>query len=59
MKRSSNSRIWNEARTRIAMSLSVVACALQLLDLLADGAGFLLAIPDGGDGDLFARRRRR
>ena len=28
--------------------------ALQLLDLLADGAGFLLGVPDAGDGDLFA-----
>jgi hypothetical protein len=37
-KRSSNSRIWNEARTRMAMSLSV-ALDLRLLDLLADGAG--------------------
>ncbi len=30
-------------------------CALQLLDLLADGAGFLLAVPGAGDGDLFAQ----
>ncbi len=29
--------------------------ALQLLDLLADGAGFLLGIPGAGDGDLLAR----
>ncbi len=32
-----------------------VAVALQLLDLLADGAGFLLGIPGAGDGDLLAR----
>src|SRR6185437_12724851 len=31
-----------------------VAFTLQLLDLLADGAGFLLGIPGAGDGDLFA-----
>ena len=53
-KRSSNSRIWNEARTRIATSLSLSLRALQLLDLLADGAGFLFGIPGAGDGDLFA-----
>src|ERR1700691_6571339 len=29
--------------------------ALQLLDLLADGAGFLLAVPRSGDGDLLAQ----
>ena len=29
--------------------------ALELLDLLADGAGFLLGIPGAGDGDLFAK----
>src|SRR3984885_5694757 len=28
--------------------------ALQLLDLLADGAGFLLAVPRSGDGNLLA-----
>ena len=32
-----------------------VAAALQLLDLLADGAGFLLGIPGAGHGDLLAR----
>ena len=34
--------------------VELVAGALQLLDLLADGAGFLLGIPGAGDGDLFA-----
>ena len=29
--------------------------ALQLLDLLADGAGFFLGIPGAGDGDLLAQ----
>ena len=54
-KRSSNSRIWNEARTRIAISSSAVAAALQLLDLLADGARLLLGVPGAGDRDLLAR----
>ena len=31
------------------------AGALQLLDLLADGAGFLLGVPGAGDGDLLAQ----
>ena len=31
------------------MSLSVMAAALRLLDLLADGAGFLFGIPGGVD----------
>ena len=34
--------------------VEVVAGALQLLDLLADGAGFLFGIPGAGDGDLLA-----
>ena len=34
--------------------VEVFARALQLLDLLADGAGFLFGIPGAGDGDLFA-----
>ena len=34
--------------------VELVAGALQLLDLLADGAGFFLGIPGAGDGDLFA-----
>ncbi len=34
--------------------VELVAGALQLLDLLADGAGFLFGIPGAGDGDLFA-----
>ena len=32
-----------------------MAAALQLLDLLADGAGFLLGVPGAGHGDLLAR----
>ena len=39
----------------MAISLSAWPVALQLLDLLADGAGFLLGIPGAGDGDLLAR----
>ena len=38
----------------MAISLSAMALALQLLDLLADGAGFFLRIPGAGDGDFFA-----
>ena len=34
--------------------VEIVAGALQLLDLLADGAGFLFGIPGAGDGDLLA-----
>src|SRR2546430_820365 len=34
--------------------VELVAGARQLLDLLADGAGFLLGIPGAGDGDFFA-----
>ena len=45
MKRSSKARIWKDARTRIAMSLRLWPLALRLLDLLADGAGLLLANP--------------
>ena len=51
-KRSSNSRIWKEARTRIAMSLSLWPLRCALLDLLADGARLLLRIPGGVDDDL-------
>ena len=37
------------------MVLALLArLALQLLDLLADGAGFLFRIPGAGDGDFFA-----
>ena len=39
----------------MAISLSAWPLALQLLDLLADGAGFLLGVPGAGDGDLLAR----
>ena len=60
MKRSSNSRIWKEARTRIAMSLSIMAVArCRLLDLLADGARFFLGIPGGMDIHLGVFRARR
>ena len=31
-----------------------IDCALQLLDLLADGAGFFLGVPGAGHGDLLA-----
>ena len=34
--------------------VELVAAALQFLDLLADGAGFLFGIPGAGDGDLLA-----
>src|SRR5262249_11307373 len=34
---------------------AALAAALQLLDLLADGARFLLGIPGAGDRDFFAR----
>ena len=36
------------------MRFAGLAAALQLLDLLADGAGFFLTVPRAGDGDLFA-----
>src|SRR4051812_47353793 len=32
-----------------------MALVLQRLDLVTDGAGFLLRVPDAGDGDLLAR----
>ena len=35
--------------------VEAMAAALQLLDLLADGAGFFLGIPRAGDGDLLAQ----
>ena len=58
-KRSSNSRIWNDARTRIAISSRLcgwprAVIALELLDLLADRAGFFLGVPAGGDLHLLA-----
>ena len=34
--------------------VELVAGALQLLDLLADGAGFFFGVPGAGDGDLLA-----
>ena len=39
-----------EARTRMAISAERVALALQRLDLLADAARLLLAVPGAGDG---------
>ena len=57
MKRSSNSRIWNEARTRIATSSSDDAAPLGGLDRFADDARLLLAVPDTGDGRLLAQAR--
>ncbi len=39
----------------MAISLSACCRALQLLDLLADGAGLLLAVPGAGDGDFLAQ----
>src|SRR6185312_1540789 len=59
MKRSSNSRIWNEARTRIAISSSGWSSprsrrALQPFDLLADRAGLFLGVPGAGDLHLLA-----
>ncbi len=39
----------------MAIWLSAWPSALQLLDLLADGAGFLLGVPGAGDGDLLAQ----
>ena len=39
----------------MAISLSACLLALQLLDLLADGAGFFLGIPGAGDGDFLAK----
>ena len=54
MKRSSNSRVWNWARTRIAQSSSDVPRALEPLDLLADPARFLGPVPDADHLDLVA-----
>ena len=54
MNRSSNSRVWNWARTRMAESLSEVPRALQALDLLADAARFLRPVPDADDAHLVA-----
>ena len=51
MKRSSNSRVWNWARTRMAQSSSEPPSALVRLDLLADAARFLGAVPHADDLD--------
>ena len=56
MKRSSNSRIWNEARTSTAMSDERNALALRGLDLLADVARLFRAVPDADHARLLARR---
>ena len=45
-KRSSNSRIWNEARTRIGDVGERNALALRRLDLVADRARLFRAVPD-------------
>ena len=39
----------------MATWFSACAVALQLLDLLADGAGLLFGVPGAGDGDLLAQ----
>ena len=54
MKRSSNSRVWNWARTRMAKSSSEPPRRWCALDLLADAARFLGAVPDADDADLLA-----
>ena len=45
MKRSSNSRIWNEARDEDGHVVERVALALVLLDFLADLCGLLPRCP--------------
>src|SRR5579862_3083834 len=60
MKRSSNSRIWNEARTRMAISSSgwsspcsrASRCSCSIS---ADRAGFFLRVPGAGDLNFFPR----
>ena len=59
MKRSSNSRVWKPARTRIAIWPSVAPLALQRLDLVADAARLLLAVPHAAHADLLALVRAR
>ena len=54
MKRSSNSRVWNWARTRMATSSSEPPRAHVGLGFLADAARFLGAVPDADDADLLA-----
>ncbi len=53
-KRSSNSRIWNEARTRIATSLrfSPARCSSSISSPIARASSS--RIPGAGDGDLLA-----
>ena len=54
MKRSSNSRVWNWARTRMATSSSDAARAHVRFGFLADAARFLGAVPDADHADLLA-----
>ena len=54
MKRSSNSRVWKPARTRMAIWLSSMLVALQRLDLLADRARLLVAVPHAAQRDALA-----
>ena len=54
MNRSSNSRVWNWARTRIATSSNEPPRIWWDFDLFADPARFLGAVPDADDPDLFA-----
>ena len=54
MKRSSNSRIWNEARTRIAISSSDWPSRCSCSISSPTCARLLLRIPDAGDGRLLA-----
>ena len=54
MNRSSNSRVWNWARTRMATSSSEPPRRCMRLDLLADAARFLRPVPDADDLDLLA-----
>ena len=57
MKRSSNSRIWKEARTRMAMSSSETPARWACFDRVADDARLLLAVPNPGHGRTRAHRR--
>ena len=52
MNRSSEARIWNDARIRMAMPLRLPPSLAKRLAIIADCAGFLFVIPDARDGDL-------
>ena len=54
MKRSSNSRVWNWARTRMAMSSRRAAADLVAFGFLADAPRFLGPVPHADDLDLVA-----